>query len=239
MTGGRGGGAGGPAGGLPAVPVQGPGLAYVMYTSGSTGTPKGVAVTHEGLVNYLRWAAAAYGAPGGAPCCIRSLAVDLTVTERAGAAGGRGGGGGVPRGRAAGAGRAADPGVAVRAGEGDAGAPAGAGRARPGRGAGGGGGRLVVGGEALPARRRPRGWRRHRGRWWSMSTGRPRRWWGARRSRRGPGSRCPPGPDRDARRRDPPVRTGRLAAAPSRPGWPGSCTSAARSWPAATPGGPR
>ncbi|GGK73121.1 non-ribosomal peptide synthetase [Mangrovihabitans endophyticus] len=35
--------------------------AYVIYTSGSTGRPKGVVVTHEGIVNRLRWMQAEYG----------------------------------------------------------------------------------------------------------------------------------------------------------------------------------
>ncbi|MBM7442879.1 amino acid adenylation domain-containing protein/FkbM family methyltransferase [Streptomyces sp. HB132] len=35
-------------------------LAYVIYTSGSTGRPKGVAVSHEAIVNRLRWMQAEY-----------------------------------------------------------------------------------------------------------------------------------------------------------------------------------
>ena len=37
--------------------VERPGynLAYVLYTSGSTGKPKGVMVTHEGVINIVRW----------------------------------------------------------------------------------------------------------------------------------------------------------------------------------------
>lgn len=35
-------------------------IAYVIYTSGSTGRPKGVAVSHEAIVNRLRWMQAEY-----------------------------------------------------------------------------------------------------------------------------------------------------------------------------------
>ncbi|WP_437759618.1 non-ribosomal peptide synthase/polyketide synthase [Sorangium sp. So ce1389] len=66
----------------PALAV-GPGaLAYVIYTSGSTGRPKGAMVTHGGLSNYVRWAAAAYraGEGDGAPV-HSSVSFDLTVTS--------------------------------------------------------------------------------------------------------------------------------------------------------------
>jgi amino acid adenylation domain-containing protein len=57
-------------------------LAYVIYTSGSTGSPKGTMVPHSGLVNYLSWAAAAYGAVKGAGSPVHSSAgFDLTVTS--------------------------------------------------------------------------------------------------------------------------------------------------------------
>ncbi|MEH1166758.1 amino acid adenylation domain-containing protein [Micromonospora sp. CPCC 205539] len=57
-------------------------LAYVLHTSGSTGRPKGVLVTHGGVVNYLRWAAAAYRiGPGDAVPVHSSIGFDLTVTS--------------------------------------------------------------------------------------------------------------------------------------------------------------
>ena len=47
-------------------------LAYVIYTSGSTGKPKGVLIPHSGLVNYLVWCAAAYGAALGRGAPVQS-----------------------------------------------------------------------------------------------------------------------------------------------------------------------
>ncbi|MEM8932318.1 MAG: amino acid adenylation domain-containing protein, partial [Acidobacteriota bacterium] len=61
--------------------VDGDSLAYVIYTSGSTGKPKGVMVPHRGVVDYLRWAAKAYGVePGGRVPMHSPLGFDLTVT---------------------------------------------------------------------------------------------------------------------------------------------------------------
>jgi len=55
--------------------------AYVIYTSGSTGRPKGVIVTHSGLLNYLSWAARAYGKEARRSALVHSsLSFDLTVT---------------------------------------------------------------------------------------------------------------------------------------------------------------
>src|SRR5262249_38238260 len=66
----------------PPARVSGNHLAYVIYTSGSTGRPKGVAVTHEGLANYLKWAADAYRIEEGAGAPVQSsIGFDLTVTS--------------------------------------------------------------------------------------------------------------------------------------------------------------
>ncbi|MFK7829714.1 MAG: MupA/Atu3671 family FMN-dependent luciferase-like monooxygenase [Congregibacter sp.] len=61
------------------LPAQ---CAYVIYTSGSTGLPKGVAVSHQGLSNYVTWAADAYaaGTGAGAPL-LCSVGFDAAVTS--------------------------------------------------------------------------------------------------------------------------------------------------------------
>ncbi|MBF8188608.1 amino acid adenylation domain-containing protein [Nonomuraea sp. K274] len=45
----------------PGVRVDPRNPAYVIYTSGSTGRPKGVVVSHEAIVNRIRWMQAEYG----------------------------------------------------------------------------------------------------------------------------------------------------------------------------------
>jgi amino acid adenylation domain-containing protein len=55
--------------------------AYVIYTSGSTGRPKGVVITHSGLLNYLAWAARAYGEEARRSALVHSsISFDLTIT---------------------------------------------------------------------------------------------------------------------------------------------------------------
>jgi amino acid adenylation domain-containing protein len=66
----------------PELEVEGENLAYVIYTSGSTGKPKGVMIRHEGLANYLKWAAAAYKIEEGEGAPVQSsIGFDLTVTS--------------------------------------------------------------------------------------------------------------------------------------------------------------
>ncbi|MCP4146377.1 MAG: AMP-binding protein, partial [bacterium] len=66
----------------PGYPCQCGDAAYVLYTSGSTGRPKGVVVEHNGLVNYVLWAAETYlqGENYDFPL-YSSLSFDLTVTS--------------------------------------------------------------------------------------------------------------------------------------------------------------
>lgn len=57
-------------------------LAYLIYTSGSTGKPKAVAITHGGLMNYVRWAMDSYPCDQGRAAVVHSsISFDLTVTS--------------------------------------------------------------------------------------------------------------------------------------------------------------
>jgi nonribosomal peptide synthetase protein BlmX len=65
----------------PPPPAASAGTAYVMYTSGTTGTPNGVPVSHQALLNYLRWAVDAYDLRSGTGALVHtSVGFDLTVT---------------------------------------------------------------------------------------------------------------------------------------------------------------
>jgi len=57
-------------------------LAYVIYTSGSTGRPKGVQITHQGLMNLIRWHQNCFGiAPEDRATILASPAFDASVWE--------------------------------------------------------------------------------------------------------------------------------------------------------------
>jgi len=68
--------------GNPAASVTPGDLAYVIYTSGSTGQPKGAMLEHRGVVNYLKWCAAAYPVAEGFGSPVQSsIGFDATVTS--------------------------------------------------------------------------------------------------------------------------------------------------------------
>jgi len=57
-------------------------VAYIIYTSGTTGKPKGVIIDHQGLVNYICWAAKQHITDGhGDFPLFTSISFDLTVTS--------------------------------------------------------------------------------------------------------------------------------------------------------------
>ncbi|WP_228791182.1 amino acid adenylation domain-containing protein [Nocardia puris] len=64
------------------VPLRQAHTAYVIFTSGSTGRPKGVAVTHEAIVNQLRWKTAEFGMTADDAVLLKTAATfDLSVWE--------------------------------------------------------------------------------------------------------------------------------------------------------------
>ncbi|RMH66209.1 MAG: amino acid adenylation domain-containing protein [Calditrichaeota bacterium] len=70
---------------LPPTPPEAPDpdqLAYMIYTSGSTGTPKGTLLTHQGLMHYINWCAAAYPMDAGQGAVVHAtIAFDATITS--------------------------------------------------------------------------------------------------------------------------------------------------------------
>nr|WP_277815238.1 non-ribosomal peptide synthetase [Dietzia sp. B19] len=57
-------------------------VAYVIFTSGTTGTPKGVTVTHQPVVNLLRWVNTTFGVgPSDRLLFVTSLSFDLSVYD--------------------------------------------------------------------------------------------------------------------------------------------------------------
>jgi tyrocidine synthetase-3 len=57
-------------------------MAYIIYTSGTTGKPKGVIIDHQGLVNYIWWAARHYVKNERVNFPLfTSISFDLTVTS--------------------------------------------------------------------------------------------------------------------------------------------------------------
>lgn len=73
-----------PADGTTPAPIDGQTearTAYVLYTSGSTSVPNGVPVSHQALLNYLTWAAAAYHLKDGRGSVVHSpIGFDLSLT---------------------------------------------------------------------------------------------------------------------------------------------------------------
>jgi len=62
--------------------ATGENVAYVIYTSGSTGRPKGVEITHDSLLNLVRWHQRAFEVtPGDRASLLASVGFDAAVWE--------------------------------------------------------------------------------------------------------------------------------------------------------------
>jgi amino acid adenylation domain-containing protein len=68
---------------VPAVRIEPPRLAYVMFTSGSTGRPKGAMIRHEAICNRLQWQVEKilHFGPGDAALFKAPLSFDISVNE--------------------------------------------------------------------------------------------------------------------------------------------------------------
>ena len=66
----------------PAITIPTDQLAYVIYTSGSTGQPKGVEITHESLLNLVRWHTSEFAiTPHDKASHLASVGFDAAVWE--------------------------------------------------------------------------------------------------------------------------------------------------------------
>lgn len=66
----------------PQVGISGNNLAYIIYTSGSSGRPKGVQITHESLLNLVRWHHRAFTvSPSDRASQLASVGFDAVVWE--------------------------------------------------------------------------------------------------------------------------------------------------------------